>query len=47
MILISMQTDTDYSEWFIPEDYETYVRTMLNDLPDPQMQRMNDANISL
>ena len=43
MILVTMQTDTDYSEWFISEDNETYVREMLNSLPDIQMMKMMEA----
>lgn len=30
MILVTMQTDTDYSEWFINEKNEREVREFLN-----------------
>ena len=45
MILVSITSDTGYSEYWIDEEYENYVRTMLNDLPDPMMEKMKNANV--
>ena len=44
MILVAITSDHDYEEYWIKEENMTYVRNMLNSLPDP-LEEMKDAHL--